>query len=554
MTDSADGRRSAPRQGSTTRRRVALAVVVFLFALEAALQLAAGVASLVPVTAPPRADAGVVCVGDSFTAGIGASSTEHGYPAVLERLLRDRGRPLRVANAGMPGQDSGYMLARVGGELRDGVKVCCALLAFNDTWSRPPRAAANALEHATTRRFEWRWRTGRLLAIALRFGANSWFDAAGSDPVPAPPAASADDAPPAPTPAAGFALLDRLGLTAADAPPPRVAPRPAADAQQRIAAIEATLRRGAFAEALAEARAFATAAPETLAATRLAAIAANGAGDAAARDEALGRLAAADAAGRLDGAEERMIALLAIGDAGTAAARAEARLQAAPDELVAAIVLQDALFALGRLADFRAAAARALRNCNRLLPDLSGTMARHLAEALGGDDPPRSARLFVAAALLDGNVGLARAKFGGLHGHVPWPTLDAALTEAAALAPEAIAAWRPILRGMLDEDPAAAPWAATLEAHLVQLGEHCHQRGIRFLVVGYPFRHDGLEGAQRRAAARLGAPFVDVRAAFAAALQGADRGSLFVANGHCNDAGYELLAKVVAEAVLAALD
>ena len=46
-----------------------------------------------------------------------------------------------------------------------------------------------------------------------------------------------------------------------------------------------------------------------------------GAGDAAARDEALARLAAADAAGRLDGAEERMIALLAIGDAGAAAAR-----------------------------------------------------------------------------------------------------------------------------------------------------------------------------------------------------------------------------------------
>ena len=56
------------------------------------------------------------------------------------------------------------------------------------------------------------------------------------------------------------------------------------------------------------------------------------------------------------------------------------------------------------------------------------------------------------------------------------------------------------------------------------------------------------------AAAQLGAPFVDVRAAFTAALQGADRSSLFVANGHCNDAGYELLAKVVAEAVLAALD
>ena len=121
-------------------------------------------------------------------------------------------------------------------------------------------------------------------------------------------------------------------------------------------------------------------------------------------------------------------------------------------------------------------------------------------------------------------------------------------------APDAIAAWRPILRGIFDEDPAAAPWATTLEAHLVQLGEHCRRRGIRFLVVGYPFRHDGLEGAQRRAAQRLGAPFVDVRAAFTAALQGVDRSALFVANGHCNDAGYELLAKVVADAVVAALD
>ena len=43
----------------------------------------------------------VLCIGDSFTYGDGASSSEHSYPAVLERLLAERiGKPVQVTNAG----------------------------------------------------------------------------------------------------------------------------------------------------------------------------------------------------------------------------------------------------------------------------------------------------------------------------------------------------------------------------------------------------------------------------------------------------------------------
>ena len=44
----------------------------------------------------------VVCLGDSLTEGYGVED-EHAYPSVLERRLRERGRDVRVINAGITG-------------------------------------------------------------------------------------------------------------------------------------------------------------------------------------------------------------------------------------------------------------------------------------------------------------------------------------------------------------------------------------------------------------------------------------------------------------------
>jgi lysophospholipase L1-like esterase len=57
----------------------------------------------------------VVAFGSSSTEGVGASAPAHAYPARLEALLRSAlpGRPVRVLNRGVGGQDVGEMLARL---------------------------------------------------------------------------------------------------------------------------------------------------------------------------------------------------------------------------------------------------------------------------------------------------------------------------------------------------------------------------------------------------------------------------------------------------------
>ncbi len=52
----------------------------------------------------------ILCVGDSYTYGIGATAG-HDFPTLLQgRLAADRG-PVRVFNAGIPGANTGYILA-----------------------------------------------------------------------------------------------------------------------------------------------------------------------------------------------------------------------------------------------------------------------------------------------------------------------------------------------------------------------------------------------------------------------------------------------------------
>ena len=61
----------------------------------------------------------ILAVGDSFTYGHGVQDDET-YPAVLERLLRERGHDVRVLNAGVPGYSTDQEYTYV---LRDGLKL-----------------------------------------------------------------------------------------------------------------------------------------------------------------------------------------------------------------------------------------------------------------------------------------------------------------------------------------------------------------------------------------------------------------------------------------------
>ncbi|MBI5239300.1 MAG: radical SAM protein [Elusimicrobia bacterium] len=84
--------------------------------------------------------------------------------------------------------------------------------------------------------------------------------------------------------------------------------------------------------------------------------------------------------------------------------------------------------------------------------------------------------------------------------------------------------------------------AAWIEDDLGRIIAVCRRKGIPVLMQSYPGQADPLS---RDVAARNAVPFVDHAAAFAPRLAGGRRGGYFIADGHCNAAGYGLMAKTL---------
>lgn len=166
----------AARSATPTRRRrrwsVLLGVLAALLALEGALQVG-HVATwwLRPSASKARTDARrVLCVGDSFTFGIGSSAPEHSYPGRLQTALAGRADgPWTVVNEGWPGRNSREVLENIGALLqRHTAALVCILIGVNDTWSRPGRLATGAEDAGRDDRgLHFRWRTARLLALCV---------------------------------------------------------------------------------------------------------------------------------------------------------------------------------------------------------------------------------------------------------------------------------------------------------------------------------------------------------------------------------------------------
>jgi acyl-CoA thioesterase I len=77
------------------------------------------------------ASAQVVALGASNTQGKGVSSSES-YPSQLQAMLQARGSALRVTNAGISGDTTGGMLARLSGDVPEGTKIVIVQFGGND--------------------------------------------------------------------------------------------------------------------------------------------------------------------------------------------------------------------------------------------------------------------------------------------------------------------------------------------------------------------------------------------------------------------------------------
>ncbi len=73
----------------------------------------------------------MVCLGDSLTEGYGLAP-EQAWPSLVEGMLRDRGQPVRMVNAGISGSTSASAVSRLRWQLRSKPEIVVIELGAND--------------------------------------------------------------------------------------------------------------------------------------------------------------------------------------------------------------------------------------------------------------------------------------------------------------------------------------------------------------------------------------------------------------------------------------
>ncbi len=142
----------------------------------------------------------VLCVGDSFTYGEGAASPEMAYPNQLQRLLDASATgSWQVVNRGWPGRNSSELLQRLPGMLlRERPDYVCILIGNNNRWSHAemnlPPPQLHTASGQDDQGWQWRWRTLRFLQ--LRYAAFGRYGDAAAPTRPPQTTSGPDESPP----------------------------------------------------------------------------------------------------------------------------------------------------------------------------------------------------------------------------------------------------------------------------------------------------------------------------------------------------------------------
>jgi lysophospholipase L1-like esterase len=166
--------RSSARRPSRLRRKLTLALFALVAAslfVEGALQCVSYGLWLSQRKPVARSEGrAVLCVGDSWTHGMGSVDTSTGsYPARVGRILAAAGvGQWQVVNAGQSGQNSRDVLERLPSQIAaHAPRFVVVLVGQNDFWSKPdplPADERSAVDHTA---YRFRWRLPRLVMLAL---------------------------------------------------------------------------------------------------------------------------------------------------------------------------------------------------------------------------------------------------------------------------------------------------------------------------------------------------------------------------------------------------
>lgn len=468
------------RWNSRIAGRGLLVVFGAVVLLELVLQVGAMALWLGTPDTEPAADGQrrVLCIGDSFTFGMGSTADEYRYPAQLQVKLREStGEPWSVVASARPGRNSREVLQRIDGQLAAfEPEIVLVLIGLNDRWSRPEPLDLDAhpdarLSVVSDRSFRWRWRTARFVAWAVG------------------------------------KLRDRLST---------VPPEPAEGAVHRIEwQIAEDLRVGETGRVpvrLAELR------------KRLA-------------DAPSAELAAALVRG-----------LAVSGNGAAALVEARAALERYPEEPVLWYQLAWESFQEGDLDTATRGIERALELGDALPETWLHRILRGRAVIWRERDPLRSLRSAVELLLAERDPANFRA-VAAYPGVAEPDELLREVLPGLEMSAEDAAEVRALFAQAQNPDRAGS--ARTLEFHLEQIVGRCRAAGAVPLLLTYPTRVQITAEAVGRVAAELGVESVELGGEFVRRLAGQDRSSFFVPDGHCSDAGYELMATILAERVSA---
>jgi len=103
--------------------------------------------ALLTLAGVSSANAQIVALGASSTAGYGVGAAA-AFPAQLQEILRAKGRPMSVSAAGISGDTTAGMLARLSSAVPPGTRIVILQIAGNDVMKgmSPVTAAANRAE------------------------------------------------------------------------------------------------------------------------------------------------------------------------------------------------------------------------------------------------------------------------------------------------------------------------------------------------------------------------------------------------------------------------
>ena len=597
--------------------RLALALLVPPLLIELLLQAGAGVVHLTQHergAAPPsssmgQADCALLCIGDSFTFGIGASSPENSYPGCVAKALSAQpiGGCSKVVNAGWPGatsRDAALELARRLEEVKPAA--VALLIGANDLWRKPE--ALDDEETAAALRgegagFRWEWRTLRLLRLLFVAPEAAPSPTAEPSVAPANPAGTATAVTPAKK--RSDALIGAWSTTDGEATFEDDGSAEILGREYRwarkLADLELTdvesgvvkrtrvetypngirlllpgesesrhFRRSGAGGGRAEIKRLMKAAIGSGNFERIVELATQ---LLAKRPEdgqmRLYRLRAAHHVGREELVEEDLAALRrqhqlagtrdsagvlvgALGEVGKveeAGDFAEEELAQFGDFSALWAAVAAAAQARGDLARAREAIDRAHDLGAADAPAMRGSWLRFRSTIrMSSRDPQGALGDYFEAWSLEPKNEMG-PQIRHMASHVEADDVRAVARERGidpALAERFAVKVDELKR---ENDDATL---VTLRGHVQRIAAMCKERGIRLLLITYPGQPlNPLLDAMRDAAPRLGATLVDAASGFESILAKSRRSDYFVADGHCNDRGYSVLADLVVAALRA---